>query len=248
MIEIIFLGTNGWYDTLNGNTISILIKTENYQIILDAGLGLAKLDEYTNNKKTFLYLSHFHLDHLYGLHTISKNTFPEGLVIFGQPGLKNYIGTLMNHPFTLPFNKMKFTTELCEFPDSMPVLPFGCTFAPLVHSDPCYGVRVIIDDKIISYCPDTGYCSNAVDIAKNADVLITECAFLPGQINKDWPHLNPETAAQIAVESYSKKLLLTHFEAFKYKTPEDRVLAQNTARAVFPESYSSYDGMSVIIE
>jgi len=36
-MQVTFLGTNGWYDSATGNTVSALISTENYDIILDAG-------------------------------------------------------------------------------------------------------------------------------------------------------------------------------------------------------------------
>ena len=59
-MEIIFLGTNGWFDTDTGNTVSALIKTKTCNIILDAGFGMAKADRYINKKKpTYIFLSHF---------------------------------------------------------------------------------------------------------------------------------------------------------------------------------------------
>jgi len=74
-MEIIFLGTNGWYDTKTGNTTCTLIETEDYFIILDAGNGLYKIDQYitsTSKRPIYLFLSHFHLDHIVGLHIMSK--------------------------------------------------------------------------------------------------------------------------------------------------------------------------------
>ena len=38
-MKIIFLGTNGWYDTKTGNTLSVFMKTKKEYIILDAGSG-----------------------------------------------------------------------------------------------------------------------------------------------------------------------------------------------------------------
>jgi ribonuclease BN (tRNA processing enzyme) len=36
MPKIIFMGTNGWYDSKTGNTISILIEAEEYDVVLGA--------------------------------------------------------------------------------------------------------------------------------------------------------------------------------------------------------------------
>lgn len=249
MGKIIFLGTNGWYDTETGNTISILIKLEKFNLILDAGSGISKLDKYIDvddDKPAYLFLSHFHLDHISGLHTISKNHFPGGLFLLGGPGIKENLSVIINQPFTLPFSEMNFHTEIMELPKESRLLPFHCEILPMVHSSPCFGITVAVEDKRIVYCPDTGYCENAVKLANKADVLITECAFLTGHVNKGWPHLNPETAAKIAVEALAKKLILTHFEARRYTSLDMRKEAEKIARLVFPESFASYDGMEVI--
>lgn len=72
-MRIIFLGTNGWYDTSAGNTVCTLIIAKDFYIILDAGNGLYKIDRHiTNGNPVFLFLSHFHLDHIIGLHILNK--------------------------------------------------------------------------------------------------------------------------------------------------------------------------------
>ena len=43
-MKVLFLGTNGWYDTKTGNTTCILIETKKEYIILDAGNGFYKID------------------------------------------------------------------------------------------------------------------------------------------------------------------------------------------------------------
>ena len=43
-MDIIFLGTNGWYDSPTGSTICTLISSEHYHILLDAGNGIYKAD------------------------------------------------------------------------------------------------------------------------------------------------------------------------------------------------------------
>ena len=89
-MKIIFLGTNGWYDTKTGNTICTLIDAKDYFIVLDAGNGFHKLDRYFNKEKPiYLFLSHFHLDHIIGLHILDKFVFKQGISIYGQKGTKN---------------------------------------------------------------------------------------------------------------------------------------------------------------
>jgi ribonuclease BN (tRNA processing enzyme) len=76
-------------------------------------------------------------------------------------------------------------------------------------------------------------------------LLVTECAFRPGASNPSWPHLNPETAARIAREAAAADLVLTHFDARYYPEREDRLLAERTAREVFPKSRAAFDGLEI---
>jgi ribonuclease BN (tRNA processing enzyme) len=72
-------------------------------------------------------------------------------------------------------------------------------------------------------------------------------SYRPGQAVESRPHLNPETAARIAVESHAKLLHLVHFDASLYPTFNDRRLAQETARSIFPRTVASLDDMQVVI-
>jgi len=79
-MKVVFLGTNGWYDSPTGNTISILIETAEQAILLDAGNGIFKADRYIGcDKPVSLIISHTHLDHIIGLHLLNKFKFKQGL-------------------------------------------------------------------------------------------------------------------------------------------------------------------------
>jgi len=61
-MRIIFLGTNGWYSTDTGNTVCTFIETKTHYIILDAGDGFHKIDQYIDDEKPIiLFLSFFPL-------------------------------------------------------------------------------------------------------------------------------------------------------------------------------------------
>ena len=82
-MKIFFLGTNGWYDTETGNTLSILIETKHEYIILDAGGGFHKIGRYIKGSKPiYLFLSHMHLDHIIGLHTLVRFNFFQGIDLY----------------------------------------------------------------------------------------------------------------------------------------------------------------------
>ncbi len=248
-MQIILLGTNGWYDTEMGNTISILVKTEEHYIIFDAGNGIYKLDRYLpKNKKSeaYLFISHFHLDHISGLHIFCKFCGSlKRLTLSGPEGTKNVIKTLAAKPFTVPIKDLEYDLDIYELPADSTDFPFKIKTLPLLHADLTLGYRLETEGKVITYCPDTGYCPNAVELAKNADLLITECSFKSGQSLPNWPHLNPEDAARIAEEGGAKKLLLVHFAPDRFLNMEDREIAAENAGKIFENTLAGKDEMRV---
>jgi ribonuclease BN (tRNA processing enzyme) len=247
-LQVVFLGTNGWYDTNTGNTICILVKTNEYYIIFDAGNGIYKVDDYCDDKRlTYLFLSHFHLEHIIGLHILNKIKCFQKLHIFGPAGTKSILKKIIAAPFTMPIFQLPFGIEIYELPKDQKKLPFYVNSKSLLHSSLTLGFRIELNRKIISYCPDTGYCENAVELSRYADLLIAECAYKRGQKSHKWPHLNPETAARIAKEANAKKLALVHFDADIYKTIEDRKKAEMHAQRIFTNTFVATDDMRIIV-
>ncbi len=249
-MNVVFLGTNGWYDTETGNTICTLIETKDYFIILDAGNGIYKIDRYiknTSNKSIKLFISHFHIDHISGMHILNKFRFNQGMKIYGQLGTKDNLDKIVNTPYTIPFARLPFKVEIIELSERTHNLPFSVECRSLHHSSPCMGYRFELEGKIIAYCPDTGVCENAIKLARNADLLIAECSFKSGQSNPQWPHLNPEEAAQIAKEANAKKLALLHFDANIYRTLEMRKEAEEKAREIFTNTLAAVDDKQIEI-
>ncbi len=247
-MKITFLGTNGWYDTKTGNTTCILVETKNEYIILDAGGGLHKLDLYikSKTKPIYLFLSHYHIDHITGLHTLVKFNFPQGMTIHGPRGLKKLFSTFIRQPYTAHIKQSKTKITLIELNKNTQGLPIEVTFKKLIHSSFCYGYRFVVEGKILSYCTDTGLCPNLLALARHADVLITECALKSGVRDDAWPHLNPEDAASVAKESGAKRLILTHFDARNYQTLEERRKAQKHASKIFPRVIAATDHKQII--
>ncbi len=245
-MNVTFLGTNGWYDTVTGNTCSVLVQSENYDIIFDAGNGFAKADRYISQEKpVYLFISHFHLDHITGLHTLVKFNFGEGLNICGQPGTREILSSLVREPFTVPFEKLPFKVNFLEFTEGRHFIPFPVECRLLLHPVPCFGYRLVIDNRTIVYCTDTGFCDNAILLAQDADLLITECGLLPGEKSPEWPHLNPETAIRIAKESHAKRLALMHFGAEVYRTPGDRDRVKKQFEPSFPGLVVATDDLTI---
>ena len=244
-MKVRFLGTNGWYSTDCGNTSCVLIDSEKYYVVLDAGDGIYKLDRYIKIEKPIhLFLSHLHLDHIIGFHSIGKFSFKQTLNIYGLQGTKDGL-QIIRHPYTAPFSDLSFPVEIRDLQEGSYDLPFHFTCRLLVHADPCLGYRLELDNQVITYCTDTGTCGNLSELAQNAALLITECSLKPGQSSCGWPHLNPRDAANIAKQANAKQLVLTHFDANFYRDMKDRFEAGAVAKEIFKNTIHAYDGLEV---
>jgi len=246
--KVVFLGTNGWYTTKTGNTTCLLVDAPECYLILDAGNGMKDVDGYITDKEKpiFLFLSHFHLDHVEGLHILNKFRFPQGLTICCYRGGKEVLNRFVTQPFTVPFGDLSYRVDFKELdPGRSNGFPFGLECAELDHSARCFGYRFEFKDKTITYCTDTGYCEAAVNLSKGADLVITECAWRNEQENVDWPHLDPKSAGRLAKEAGVKQLAMMHFDAENYPDLADRKEAEDKARKIFANTKATRDGMAI---
>lgn len=99
----------------------------------------------------------------------------------------------------------------------------------------------------VVYCTDTIYCENAVELSRQADVLIHEATFShkDAQMAIERLHSTSTMAAQVALNAGVKQLLITHFSP-RYGPGNEIVLDDllQEARAIFPNTDMAYDFMS----
>lgn len=248
MDRVVFLGTNGWFDTETGNTLCLFVEIGGFRLVLDAGNGIHKLDRYADENAVepiYLFLSHFHLDHVVGVHVLSKFRLAGGMVIGGPEGTREHLGALMRPPFTKAPEDIPYPLALRELPAEAGLYPFPVETLPLLHTGLTLGYRIRAGGKVLAYCPDTGFCENAVTLARGADLLVTECAYGIGVRRPQWPHLNPGDAARIASEAGARKLALVHFDPRHYPTLEHRRRAEEAAGEEFPATVAAVDGLEV---
>lgn len=182
-----------------------------------------------NPKPVDLFLSHFHLDHIEGLHTLVRLDFSKGLRIFGQAGAREALGNVLRQPYTVPLSDMPFRVGVFEIPEERALAPYLTDARPLVHASPCMGFRFELEGRIIAYCTDTGMCSNLIALGRNADLLITECSAIDGQRRDSWPHLTPGDVVTIAKETRAERIAMVHFNASLYPTVKSRMAIQEKA-------------------
>ncbi|MEB3219571.1 MAG: ribonuclease Z [Nostocales cyanobacterium 94392] len=97
------------------------------------------------------------------------------------------------------------------------------------------------------YCTDTVFCENAVDLAKDADVLVHEATFAhqDSQMAFDRLHSTSTMAAQTALAAGAHHLIMSHFSP-RYAPGNAIELKDllNEGRAIFPNTQMAYDFMT----
>lgn len=255
-MKIIFLGTNGWYSTPTGDTACVLVDAKDHYVVFDAGNGFNKLDKYIKEDKPIsLFISHFHIDHISGLHTLMKFAFKRGIDVYMGEGRKKDFNTLVNPPFTIgympgPENISELKTEIRphELSARGDNIPFPAFAIKQRHAYTDHGYRIELEGKILVYTGDLGLTDAARELARDADLLISECSSKNIQDPDTWGHMDPARAASLAKESNVGKLILTHFNAALYSSLDERRWAEDMAKKIFPNTVAAKDGMELSVE
>lgn len=249
-MKITFLGTNGWYSTPTGDTPCIVVDSKDQYVVLDAGNGIYKLDDYIREDKPIaMFISHFHLDHVSGLHTLARFNFKQGIDVYVGEGRAGDFETLVNPPFTVGYkpkaeNIINLNTEirLRELVQGVDV-GYGANAVKLHHAYVDHGFRIELEGKTIAYTGDCGLTESAKKLAGGADLLISECSNKKTEEPDRWGHFDPMLAAGLAHDGGVGQLILTHFGAHTYQTLEERKWAENEAKKVFPNTIAAVDGL-----
>lgn len=176
-------------------------------------------------------ISHMHPDHCAPVHFV-QSVFCKGIwggekhkndyihfygsdaLVSGYPKLLHtYISELEGDQFAWPqvsITGMSNTDRVCLVFDA------SLTARSVYHGHgKCDAIafRLETPEGIVAYSGDTGLCDGIYEIAKNADIFISECSARIGDVAActEYGHLTPEAVADIAVKGNVKKLVLFHY-------------------------------------
>lgn len=219
-----FLGTNGWFHSKTGETTCVLIESNKCNIILDLGSGLKNICKIKLSKKPILiFISHLHLDHISGIHFLSK-VFNQKITIHVHKFYKKKLINFFSSPYTKSYKKFKNKINLKSFSLSFKEKKYlNFSYKKLNHSDDSYGLRFEIENKVISYITDTSDCKSVDTISKKADLLIIEANNNISKKKQKF-HLNVNESVDIGLRNLSKKIALIHFDPIVFDTQKKRSL------------------------
>ena len=193
--------------------------TRTWNVLLDFGNGaLGNLQRHRAvDEVDAVVISHLHPDHCLDLTSY--------YVVRNYDPLKRFTGTLpvfapagasarLHRAYEVdqPEN-LESAFEFIDLADrsSFTVGPLRITPFAVNHPVEAYGLRVEADGKVLAYTGDTDACDALVELERDADLVLTDSAFVDGRDDdmRD-VHLTGSRAAQMAVAAGAKRLMLTH--------------------------------------
>ncbi|WP_028064070.1 MBL fold metallo-hydrolase [Solirubrobacter soli] len=192
------LGCGGWVPTATRETMCVLLREGEHALLLDAGSGMRRAPGYLDGvTRIDIALTHFHLDHVSGLHYLS--TLPVVPTIWA-PGAWLY--GRASEEILDPFVPAEKTiAELGEAQDLGPFL-LRARAQPR-HWHPTAGLRV--GDRL-ALITDTAYDPGSAPFARGVDHLLHEAYSTVG----DEGDASAAQAAQVAHEAEIARLTLVH--------------------------------------
>jgi len=215
---ITLLGTGTGIPSLRRNPPCILIKFKDKTALFDSGPGALKsllgfgIDCLNLD---FLFYTHLHLDHISEFSAIlfAAKIPPairqKDLSVYGPNGLEEYYKKI-NELYKETLFTDAYKVHIKEIENkSINIDGFEISTRTLEHHGGSMGYRIRTPKgKTVVYSGDTDYCDEVIDLSKDADILILECAF-PDDI-KMKGHLSPTTAGKVASQANVKKLVFVH--------------------------------------
>lgn len=105
-----------------------------------------------------------------------------------------------------------------------------------------------IEGRSVAYCTDTIYCRSAVELARDADVLIHEATYAQAdeELARRSLHSTSLMAARVAQEAEALQLLITHISPrYMVGNPIEPAHLLDEARSIFPNTEMAHDFLTI---
>lgn len=213
------IGYSGGVPTQDRGVTCVMITTSNYDMMIDCGEGSylrwQKAGYKWKNLK-YILITHMHPDHIGGLIPLLfyRKLFgiSSTITLIGPPQLHAYFEDCFQHS-GLNNNQDLRWIDISKNNNINLADEIEITAMEMKHKIPCWGYRISDSRKKIVFITDTLPNSNAVRLARDADLLIHEATFSHQLKDKaaDHFHTTEIQAMEIADETNVHRLILTHF-------------------------------------
>ncbi|MDN2452788.1 MBL fold metallo-hydrolase [Lactobacillus sp. UCMA15818] len=211
-MKVTVLGMYGGYPYAGKGTSSYLIQKNDYNLLLDCGSGaLLSLERYLNPLELDgVLLSHYHNDHIADVGVLqyywqlnNQDVKGKKLPLYGHTEDQTHFADL-----TWPGATVGVAYDPAE---ELVLKSLRITFLRTKHPVVAYAVRIedVVTKEVLTYTADTAEIPEMISFAHDSDLLITDTNFSAAKKGKKW-HMTSIESARLALESGSKKLMLSH--------------------------------------
>ncbi len=248
-----------------GNTSCMEVRTGNGDLyIFDCGTGLRSLgkrllEEFGHSSiNAFVFLSHYHWDHIQGIPFFEPLYNPENYFFFHSfPSHEQTVQRALEEQMTDPYFPVNMEAMAAHrhfynlANDRLSFNDASLRTARLNHPQGCIGYRLESGSKVVVYATDNEpgipqFDRNVRDLAEGADVLVYDAQYTPLEyvnFKKGWGHSTWREAISIAQEAGVKKLVLFHHDPDHNDAFIDSIVSESTR--YFPDVAAAAEGMEI---
>jgi len=222
-LKVVFLGTGGHNPTEKRHTACVMLPDLGF--IFDAGTGFFRTANFIKTPELHIFLSHFHLDHIFGLvslYLIVQNKSIEKVHFWGNTGLEQVLATFFDGLlYPIPLKEHPFKSEIHPLKSDQGKFKIGAaeiSFSKFPHSNQdSVGFRLEKDGKSLAYITDRYIDEMDCPLAYGADLLIHECVFENRMKDKAKRsgHSYSSSVGLLAKRNNVRRLILSHLRTSK---------------------------------
>lgn len=215
-MQLTILGSSGTWPNADTATSGYLVQSDGFNLWMDAGTGtLANLQQHIDlSDIDAVFISHEHPDHFVDLYPCF---YARHYGELGEPGLPVYVPTDFTQKLAdlVSIDSQVVMKTAFAFTEVAPgeafeVGPFEVKTEPMAHLGlPALGFRIRSNGAVLAYTGDTGPTHHVRELARDADVLLSEATWQDRDDLLPF-HLSSRQAAIHAHEAGVGSLVLTH--------------------------------------
>ena len=248
-----------------GNTSCVEVRSpQGDLLILDCGTGLRPLgkqllSEFGDKRiNAYIFLSHFHWDHIQGIPFFEPLYNPENYFFFHtfqghRCSVQQALEEQMSDPyFPVNMSTMSAHRHFYEIADES--LSFEDTVLHTValnHPQGCVGFRIECNGHVLVYATDNepgsaDHDRNVRKLAEGADVLIYDGQYTPfeyANFKKGWGHSTWREAVDIARDSQVRQVVLFHHDPDHNDHQIETIVSE--AQEFFPNIVAAWEGLEI---
>ena len=245
-MKLVFLGTAGYHPSETRHTSCLMLPEVG--VVLDAGSGMFRVRDRLATKTLDIFLSHAHLDHIWGISFLFDTCYGKSLDRVTLHAEATKLAAVQTHLLTEELFPAQLPFVACPLKDPVPLTGGGkLTHFPLDHPGGSVGFRLEWPGRSMAYITDTTAREDSPYIPhiRDVDLLVHECNFPDS--HQEWAektgHSCLSSVLRLAQAANVRRLVLTHMDPL---AGGDDPVGLEASRALFPSTVIASDLMEVV--